>query len=366
MKKNNKLQPIVLAAGGTGGHIFPAQAVAELFINRHKLFLVTDQRGTKFLKGALLKAEKEVLPVKGFTSSINDKTCALTGLIFSFLKLFFKFFLKRPSIVIGFGGYPSVPAIMAAFFHQIPTIIHEQNAVMGKANKFLANFVNVVALSFKNTLNVESVANDKVVYTGNPVRQQIFALSGRPYKKLDKNIFKILVISGSQGAAIFSHAIPQAVKLLDPKIQENLYIYQQARQDLLQKTIDEYHSTKSKVEIKSFFEDIENLLYKCDLVIARAGAATVTEIIVSRKPSILIPFAAAQNNHQFFNAKFLSDQQASILIEEKELTPELLAKTISELITNTEEFSKLQAAMKKVKCQNSVQALADLILKLKA
>ncbi|WHQ47038.1 MAG: undecaprenyldiphospho-muramoylpentapeptide beta-N-acetylglucosaminyltransferase [Candidatus Midichloria sp.] len=366
MRKNNKPKYIVLAAGGTGGHIFPAQAVADFLINNHKLFLVTDQRGTKFLKGALLRAEREILPVKGFTSSINDKAYALTGLIFSFLKLFFMFFFKKPSIVVGFGGYLSVPAIMAAFFHQIPTIIHEQNAVMGKANKFLAKFVNAVALSFKNTLNIDGIANYKMVYTGNPIRQQVFALSDRPYKKLDKNIFKILVVGGSQGTAIFSNTIPQAIKLLNPKIQENLYIYQQTRQDLLQRTVNEYQATKSKVEIESFFEDIENLLYKCDLVITRAGAATVTEIIALRKPSILIPFAAAQHNHQFFNAKFLSNQQASVLIEEKDLTPNLLAKTILELITNTEEFSRLQAAMKKIKCTNAVQILVDLILKLKA
>ena len=366
MKKENHLKQkqIVLVAGGTGGHVFPAQAVADLLIDKYKVSIITDERGTKFLKGSLLKAKKEVLSVRGFTGSINDKIQALICIVASFLRLFFKFFFEKPIIVIGFGGYPSVPAVLAAFFHHIPIVIHEQNAVIGRANKFLAKFATAVVLSFKNTVGTEEIVKYKLIYAGNPIRRQVLTLSENPHKKLDKSIFRILVIGGSQGASLFSNILPQSIKLLDSKVQENLYIYQQARLDLMQKTQAQYLQTKSKVEIKNFFDDIENLLHKCDLVIARAGAATVMEVIAARKPSIFIPFAAAQDNHQLFNAKFLADQQAAIIIEEKDLTPEILSKQLLELITNKGKFSELQSAMKKIKNIDAAQAIVDLILSL--
>jgi len=363
MKKNDKKKYVLLAAGGTGGHVFPAQAIADQLIKDYKISLVTDKRGASFLKNSLAQVEKDILPVIGFTGSIPNKIHAISALIFSFSKLFFKFFLKKPSIVVGFGGYPSAPAIIAAFFHQIPTIIHEQNAVMGKANKFLAKFSDIIALSFKETFNTNGIARYKMIYTGNPIRKQILDISDKIYKKLDKSIFKILVVGGSQGAAIFSDILPKAIKLLDPKIQKILSINQQARQDLLQDTINEYKESEAKVEVKNFFEDIENLLYKCDLVIARSGAATVMEIIASRKPSILIPFAASQNNHQFFNAQFLAQQKAAILIEEKDISPVMLAETISNLITEKEKFSELQSSMKKIKSENATTELTNLIIK---
>ena len=361
MKKANNLKQIALAAGGTGGHLFPAQAVADLLIDSYQVLIITDKRGSRFLRGSLLKAKKEMLLVRGFTGSVNDKLQSLICMVISFFKLFFKFFFEKPAIVIGFGGYISVPVVLAAFLHYIPIVIHEQNAVIGRANRFLARFATVVALSFKNTAGTEKIAKYKLTYTGNPIRKQVLTLSEKTYKKLDKGIFRILVIGGSQGASLFSKVLPGSIKLLDTKIQENIYIYQQACSDLMQETQAQYWQTKSKVEIKSFFEDIENLLHKCDLVIARAGAATVVEIIAARKPSILIPFAAAQNNHQFFNAKFLADQQAAIVIEEKDLTPEILSKQLFELITNKEKFAELQSAMKKIKNVDAAPIIIGII-----
>jgi len=363
MRKNAKKHEILLATGGTGGHIFPAQALAESLASDFKISLVIDRRGAKFLQGALLSVDKEEFNISAFRGTLLNKCIAISQLILSFVTLFFKFFKKKPVLVIGFGGYASIPAICSAFLHRIPIIIHEQNSVIGKANKLLSKLADVVAISFKKTYSISDIPSYKIVYTGNPIRNQILALRDRDHKKLDRNVFRILILGGSQGSALFSDIIPKAVEILDPKIQSKLFIFQQVRNENLTSTVRSYNSTKAKVEIKVFFKNIEDLLYKCDLVIARSGATTVTEIMEVKKPAIFIPFAAAAQNHQFFNAKFLEEQGAAIIIEEKFLDPQKLADILLNLLIDKEKFAKMQLAMKKIKIQNTSSEFTALIHK---
>ncbi len=287
MPKKNK--NIFLVAGGTGGHVFPAVAVAQRDKTKNFIF-VTDKRVEK-----ILKKHK----VKYFVVSSSKFNKNIFRLIFGTLKILYGTFQSillikkyKPDLVVGFGGYTSIPSILAAKILNIQTLIHEQNAVMGKTNRLLSKISNKTAISFNTTI----YAKEDAILTGIPIR--IFKR-----KKIKKDKKRVLVLGGSQGAKIFSKIVPQILDGIKEKYLKNLIIVQQTRKEDKKSLESIYNKLKVQCIIKEFFDDVQNEIYNSDIVIARCGASTLAEIECCKKFSFLFPLPTAMDNHQLENAK---------------------------------------------------------------
>lgn len=352
MAKKNNL--IVLAAGGTGGHIFPAQAVCGILLKKkYNPLLICDDRTDQFLQKPLSEITRYKTLSRKYSGSIFSKLTALILTLISTFLVTFRFIKTRPKLVIGFGGYPSFPTLLAATVLRIPFIIHEQNAVLGRVNRIFARFAKKVFLTFPNTKFAHK--NNSIV-TGNFVRPEILSAKSSP-KKADK--IYILVIGGSQGAQIFSEVIPHTICNLPKSLQKKLAITQQARPNLLDSTKLFYKKSTAKVEIKDFFLNIGELLKQADLVICRAGASTIAELIELGKPAILIPYRHAMDNHQYFNAKYLVDNGAAIMIEESHLTTQKLGEEILRLLNKKPTLSAMSKAAKSLKKVSPEKSLLE-------
>lgn len=326
MQKN---KTIVIAAGGTGGHIFPAQSLTELLLkDGYEVCLVCDDRAEQFLQGAFKKIEKFYIVSEKHTSSRLRKFFYYSKLLLSIFKV--KKFLKQknPVLVIGFGGYPSFPTLAAAISLKVKIAIHEQNAVLGVVNRYFAPFATRIFVSFLPTQKLKDKYLTKAVLAGSLVRGSIKKLK----KKKDK-FLRIVVIGGSQGAQVMTDFVPDALKLLPMDIQKKIIVHQQARGNLVEETESKYNSFPGKVEISEFFEDVGKLLNEADLVICRAGASTIAEITMLGKAAIFIPYPHAVDNHQYYNALHLVDHGAASMINQNELTPTLLASKISKILS---------------------------------
>ncbi|MCX7338080.1 MAG: undecaprenyldiphospho-muramoylpentapeptide beta-N-acetylglucosaminyltransferase [Alphaproteobacteria bacterium] len=345
----------VLASGGTGGHLFPALSLGDYFTSKgRRVFLVTDERGAKFPGGTFFD--------KIFVVNINRKApffkkfVFYTSLVLQTLRCLLIYRKIRPSIVVGFGGYSSAPAVYAAQILGIPTIVHEQNAILGRANRFLAKRAYRVATSFPNTRG----APPHSVVTGNPVRPNILSLKDCPYTPPDPNEpFNLLIIGGSQGAKIFSEVIPNTLTHLPLNIQKRLKVAQQCRPEYVTKTQSFYRQSFLDVEVKSFFDDMDERYKAAHLIIARSGASTVAELSIVGRPAILVPFAAALESDQTYNAERLVAAGAAWMIGEKEFTPETLGKKLEELMTHPEPLQDVAAAVRKFSYPDASKNLAN-------
>lgn len=326
MQKN---KTIVIAAGGTGGHIFPAQSLTEFLIkDGYEVCLVCDDRAEQFLQGAFKSIEKFHIVSEKHTTSKLRKFFYYSKLLLSIFKV--RKFLKQknPALVIGFGGYPSFPTLAAAISLKIKIAIHEQNAVLGIVNRYFAPYATRIFVSFLPTQKLKEKYLSKAVLAGSLVRGSIKKLK----KKKDK-FLRIVVIGGSQGAQVMTDFVPDALKLLPAEIQKKLIVHQQARGNLIEETQSKYSSFPGKVEISEFFEDVGKLLNEADLIICRAGASTIAEVTMLGKASIFIPYPHAVDNHQYYNALHLVDHGAATMINQDELTPSVLAGKISKILT---------------------------------
>ncbi len=352
MAKKNNL--IVLAAGGTGGHIFPAQAVCGILLKKkYTPLLICDDRTDQFLQQPLSEITRYKILSRKYSDSIFSKLTALCLTLISTFLVTFKFIKAGPKLVIGFGGYPSFPTLLAATVLRIPFIIHEQNAVLGRVNRIFARFAKKVFLTFPNT---KFAHKKNSIVTGNFVRPEILSAKSSP-KKADK--IYILVIGGSQGAQIFSEVIPHTICSLPKSLQKKLVITQQARPNLLDSTKLFYKKSTAKVEIKDFFLNIGELLKQADLVICRAGASTIAELIELGKPAIFIPYKHAMDNHQYFNAKYLVDNGAAIMIEESHLSTQKLGEEILRLLNKKPTLSAMSKAAKGLKKVSPEKSLLE-------
>ena len=347
-------QNIVISTGGTGGHIFPAEALAEKLIKKHNITLVCDDRGEKYLAGVFEKVEKIIIKESRLAGGLAQKLMSLNCIIIDMVKLIFVFMKIKPKVVIGFGGYSSFPAICAATILHIPVVLHEQNAVMGRVNRLMCRFVRKVAISFPETLNIPEGSDDKIVHTGNPVRKKIFSLT----KQNKSRRKKILVIGGSQGSAMFSEVVPEAIKLLPEEYRDKILLVQQAREELVEETRGKYLEIGVSHKVESFYDNMGELLADCDFVIARSGASTVAEIAAVGKPSILIPLASAKDNHQYYNAKYMVDKGAAVLLEESELNAEKLKSALLDLLSKESSLSVISQRLSK---KNTVDNLERLV-----
>jgi UDP-N-acetylglucosamine--N-acetylmuramyl-(pentapeptide) pyrophosphoryl-undecaprenol N-acetylglucosamine transferase len=359
-------QSIMLAAGGTGGHLFPAFALAEELRRRGvAVDLMTDMRGDRYGSGfparGIYQVPSATLASRA-PSDIAKTTLTLaqgTGAAFSILGRI------RPSAVVGFGGYPTYPPLLAAWLRRIPTAIHEQNAVLGRANKLLAKRVSAIATSFERTKLLDGMLAEKAVLTGNPVRQAVIDAAARPYETpTSDGVIRILVFGGSQGARFFSDSVPLALFALPDHIRKRLRVVQQAREEDNERVSEAYSEANISAEIAPFFADLPSRMAAAHLVIGRAGASTVAELTVVGRPSILVPLPHALDNDQLNNARRLAESGGAWCIEQKNLSPERLADELEKLLLTPDVLAAAAKAAKNAGRADAVRNLADFTLAL--
>ncbi|MBS0272066.1 MAG: undecaprenyldiphospho-muramoylpentapeptide beta-N-acetylglucosaminyltransferase [Proteobacteria bacterium] len=348
---------IVLAAGGTGGHVFPAQALAqELASQGYKVFIFSDGRGNQFNNSMYHKVS---IPASSLSGSIEQKLKGSIKLMTGIGVALYHLRRIKPHAVIGFGGYPSFPTMMAAITLRLPTIIHQADAYFGRTNRFLAPYVTRIATSFPHVENIPSTCQKKVSYTGLPVRPDIIS---EPYASSEESSpFHILVTGGSQGAKIFSEIIPQAVHQLDLTLQKRLRVTQQCRFEFLDLTKALYDRTKARVELSPFLDGMGERYKKAQLVISRAGASSVLEVALVGRPAILVPYPYATDDHQFYNAQQAAVVKGSWMIREKDFTSKGLATYLSELMTSPWKLTEAAVNIRSIAVADASLRLAHLV-----
>ncbi len=354
---------IMLAAGGTGGHLFPAFALAEELGRRgYAVELVTDMRGDRYGTGFPARAVHKIHSAT--VTGRSPVALARTGIALArgVREAFALFGRSRPAVVVGFGGYPSFPPLVAARMRGVPAILHEQNAVLGRANRMLAKRVDLIATSFAKVGLVDQEIAAKIRFTGNPVRQAVLDSAGRPYwSPMVGDRFKLLVFGGSQGARYFSDAVPPALAMLPPEIRARMVVVQQAREEDIERTRSAYADAGIEADIATFFRDLPRIVADSHLVVARAGASSVAELAVIGRPSILVPLPHALDNDQLRNATTLAESGGAWCIEQKDLSPERLAAEIARLVGAPGELANAAAAAKAQGRPDAVAQLADLV-----
>lgn len=335
---------IALVAGGTGGHLFPACALAEnLQTKNFNPILYCDGRSEKYLLGKKLSYKISVLPIKQFKGGITEKIQAITYLLFAFYQILFLFLKTRPKYIVGFGGYTAFPAMIVAVLLRIPLIIHDQNAVMGRVNRWFAWYAKYIAITFPNTKNIDHKYRAKVREIGNFVRPEVLKSISKKERKNKK--FTILSIGGSQGAEILSKTLPDAFALFSQNERDGFKIVQQVREDLVEENIAKYSALKVEADVSAFFNNIGELMNQADIVISRAGASTIAELTAFGKAAILVPYKHAKDNHQYYNAKYLEEHDAAVILEEKDFTAENIKTTILELKNKIADMEKHSRAL---------------------
>jgi UDP-N-acetylglucosamine--N-acetylmuramyl-(pentapeptide) pyrophosphoryl-undecaprenol N-acetylglucosamine transferase len=324
---------LLIAAGGTGGHMFPAQALAEAMLARGwRVKLSTDVRGARYAGGF-----PRAVSVHQVASASFARGGALARLAVpvriagGVISALWGMMRDKPAVVVGFGGYPSIPALVAAWLLRRPRMIHEQNGVLGRVNQIFATRVMVVACG---TWPTTLPAGAHAVHTGNPVRAAVLERAGAGYIPPGDYPMSLLVIGGSQGARVLSDAVPGAVARLAPGLRANLRVAHQARAEDVDRVTDAYAQAGIMADVQTFFDDIPRRLSEAQLVISRAGASSVADISVIGRPAILIPFAAATGDHQTANARGLVTGEAAILIPESALDADTLAVQMAAILEN--------------------------------
>ena len=353
---------IVLAAGGTGGHLFPAFALAQELARRAiGVDLVTDQRGDRY--GADFPARAIHQLPSATLKGRSPLAAAKTGmtLLRGVAAAFGLFRRLQPAAVVGFGGYPSFAPVVAARLLGLPTLLHEQNAVLGRANRLLAGHVTAVATSFEKTKFVAE-RGAKVHHIGNPVRDQVLQWADRAYREPSREgAFHLLVFGGSQGARYFSELLPAALALLAPAVRARLIVVQQCRNEDLAGVRSAYLAQAVAAELATFFPNLPEEMAKAHLVIGRSGASTVAELAVLGRPAILVPLPHAIDNDQRLNAIRLAESGGAWCLEQGDLSPERLASTLNDLMTAPERLLGAAAAAKRQGRPDAVGRLADLV-----
>lgn len=352
----------VLAAGGTGGHLIPAFALAvELERRGHHVALVTDERGARIPgKPAFLPAH--VLPagrlgsnplslLKGLRAIWRGRAMAL--------RLFESF---DPACVIGFGGYPALPALLAAQAAKIPTVIHEQNAVLGRVNRFLAKRVDAIATSYPEVDRLDPKLWGKVRLVGNPVRPEVLVLRGEPFPEFtEDSLFRVLVTGGSQGASVLSDVVPDGLAMLPPALCHRLQVTQQCRPEDIEAVRARYAGHQIPAELGTYFEDMASRLAEAHLFIGRAGASTIAELTAVGRPAILVPLPIATDDHQAVNTREIVAAGGARAIRQTGFTPKELAKQVQTMALHPQTLANAAHAAWNCGLPNAVADLADLV-----
>jgi len=352
---------VVLASGGTGGHMFPAEALASALLARgHRVALVTDRRGQAFAD-RLPEVALHRIPAGRLDTGLVGKAMGVAEMVLGTLVAGRLLARLQPAVAVGFGGYPSVPTMLAAARRHIATVLHEQNALMGRANRLLAPRATRIATSFPQVQGLKPTDAARIGFTGNPVRPEIVKLRDLPYP-IPSGTINLLVTGGSQGARILSAIIPDALARLPAPLKARIALMQQARPEDLERVRETHRRSGVVAEVAPFFHDLPERLGRAHLVIARAGASTVSELCVAGRPAILVPYAAAADDHQTFNARALGDAGAAWVMPEREFTPDALASRIETLLAAPASLVAAAAAARQLGIPDAAARLADLVL----
>ncbi|HXL14094.1 MAG TPA: UDP-N-acetylglucosamine--N-acetylmuramyl-(pentapeptide) pyrophosphoryl-undecaprenol N-acetylglucosamine transferase [Bradyrhizobium sp.] len=356
---------ILLAAGGTGGHLFPAEALAvELLKRGYRVRLATDSRAVRY-SGLFTKDTIEVVP----SATVRGRTpwaLARTGAMLAAGTLVSLGVMRRlkPAAVVGFGGYPTVPPLLAARLFGIPGIVHEANAVLGRANRFLSGRVSAIATSLPGVLDRDPALAGKTTTVGTPMRPAILAASAMKFVPPEPTgPFRLLVVGGSQGARVMADIVPGAIERLEPSLWSRLILTQQVREEDMARVRAVYDRLKIAAELAPFFAGLPARLASHHLVISRSGAGTVAELGAIGRPSILVPLPGSIDQDQFANAGVLTQAGGAIRIPQKDFTPDRLACEISALAAEPKRLAAMAAGARSVGRLDAAEQLADLVEK---
>jgi UDP-N-acetylglucosamine--N-acetylmuramyl-(pentapeptide) pyrophosphoryl-undecaprenol N-acetylglucosamine transferase len=356
---------VLLAAGGTGGHLFPAEALAAALAQRGvTIDLATDHRAERYGKRFPARAI-HVIP-SDTVRARNPIALARTALTLGrgLLRALVVLRQVRPAAVVGFGGYPTLPPVGAATLLKVPTIIHEQNAVMGRANRQLAPRATAIATSFAGVLDAAPALAAKAVCTGNPVRPAAIAAASTPFVPPEADgLVRLLVFGGSQGARIMSDIVPAAIERLDAALRVRLLLAQQARDEDLARVREAYARLSVAAEVAPFFPDLPQRIAAAHVAVARSGASTVAELAVIGRPSILVPLPGALDQDQFANAGVLDAAGGAIRLRQDDFTPERLATEITALAATPDRLVAMATAARSQGVPDAADRLADLVMK---
>ncbi|KAA6206498.1 MAG: undecaprenyldiphospho-muramoylpentapeptide beta-N-acetylglucosaminyltransferase [Candidatus Tokpelaia sp.] len=364
----NTKKTVFLAAGGTGGHVFPAEALGQALQERgFNVHMLTDSRARHFIitgKGGIKDDKVHVLSAAtvagGNPLRLGGSLWQLGRGFCQSVRLIRRF---KPCLVMGFGGYPTVPPLLAARFLRVPILIHEQNSVMGRANRLLARFARAVAAGLPPAGGAAAFSA-KTVIVGNPLRPSVLAAAQRPYQAAgDKAPFNLLVFGGSQGASFFSAIMPPALALLPPALRARLVITQQARAADEAELRAAYAKMAIKAEIAVFFRDLPALIAKAQFIIARAGASTVAEIAAIGRPALLVPYPQALDHDQRHNAQSLAASGGAIMVEQAALTAPGLAEIVTKAMQNPQDLARQARLAARAGQRDAVDRLAALVIK---
>jgi UDP-N-acetylglucosamine--N-acetylmuramyl-(pentapeptide) pyrophosphoryl-undecaprenol N-acetylglucosamine transferase len=360
-------QPFVLAAGGTGGHLFPALSLAAALVERGEpVMLATDERvqqhGADFPADAVFVIRSATFKSRTPWALAQTVWRLLAGFVQSFVLLR----RLRPRAVIGFGGYPSIPPLVAALMLGFPTVIHEQNGVLGRANAFLARFVRGIGTGLAEVKGIDEGLRAKSRHVGNPLRPKVLAAITPYTPPVADGTLRLLVTGGSLGARIMSDVVPQAVALLDADLRQRLHVVQQARPEDLDRCRALYEHAGVKVELASFFDDLPSRIAWAHLVIGRAGASTVAELAALGRPSLLVPLPHALDQDQAANAAFLAQAGAADVIAQRDFTPQWLAAFLGARLTDGLALSHAASAAKALGKTDAAEQFAAFVLDLVA
>lgn len=337
-------QPLlVIAAGGTGGHMFPAQSLAEVMLRRGwRVKLSTDARGARYTGGFPHSVEIGQVSSATFArGGLLTRAVVPLRILGGVIGAVFGMLRDRPDVVVGFGGYPTIPALGAAWLLRRPRMIHEQNGILGRVNRIFAKHVDRVACGTWPTDLPEGVEG---VHVGNPVRASVLERAGAGYIPPGDYPMSVLVIGGSQGARILSDVIPPAIANLPDNLRRNVRVAHQARDEDGQRVAQFYADAGIDAEVEPFFRDVPRRMSEAQLVISRAGASSIADISVIGRPSILIPYAAAAGDHQSANSKGLSKAGAAIVIPERKLAVDVVSEQITSVLTNPQGATQMARA----------------------
>jgi UDP-N-acetylglucosamine--N-acetylmuramyl-(pentapeptide) pyrophosphoryl-undecaprenol N-acetylglucosamine transferase len=363
MPEEHDKGPILLCAGGTGGHLFPAESLALVLQKRgFAVALATDKRTAQFKFPARSVHLISSATVRGRSPLALARTIAALG--FGTGEALALIGRIKPAAVVGFGGYPTVPPLLAAWLRRVPTILHEQNGVMGRANRLLAPRVSAIATGFPAVRNASPAVQAKMTFTGNPVRPQVLEAAGVPYPAPETSgPLHLLVFGGSQGARVMSEIVPAAIARLAPELRARLSIVQQARGEDLHHVRAAYAQLGVQATCESFFSDLPARMAAAHLVISRSGASSVAELSAVGRPAIFVPLPHALDQDQFANAGVLERAGGAITLVQSDFTPDRLASELARLAADPARLSAMAAAAKSCGTLDAAERLADLVMR---
>lgn len=358
----SRTRHFVLAAGGTGGHMVPAAALAtELRMRGHSVALVSDARGVRF-PGLFDEVETHIVPAGRLAGGPLGWARAGSAMLAGRRMAINVFKVQRPDAVIGFGGYPALPALLGAFALGIPAAVHEQNAVLGRVNRLVAGRVSAIATSYPDVERLAPRHRAKTHLVGNPVREAVRALRERPYPLLEEDgIFRVLVTGGSQGASVLSDVVPDGLALLPINFRRRLQVTHQARAEDIEAARAKYADLSIAAELATYLPDMPEQLGWAHLVIARAGASTLAELSCAGRPAILVPLPGATDDHQTANAREMSEAGGARTIAQRNFTPTELAKQMQRLGLDTPALQNAAVRARGCGRPNAARDLADLV-----